>query len=490
MSTVTEIAPNVMTYRLLIIDDNVAIHNDFNKIFAQDEGLSELDDLASALFDDVESKESDEIIYELDSAYQGKEGLEKVQQALVENNPYTLAFVDMRMPPGWDGLETIERIWEVDPNLQVVICTAYSDYSWSEIFDRLGQSDRLLILKKPFDNAEVCQMAAAMCEKRRLYGESEMRLEEMEEAVWERTDELRKSIAEKERDSLNLQKTLGELKNVQATLLHAEKLASIGQLAAGIAHEINTPVQFVGDNIRACAEMFEDTKQILSAYQLFVANLEKEEKYQSQIETIHQLEQKYDLEYICEEMPIASSQSLNGVERVRTIVKAMKDFSHGGLLDEAVSFDLNAALQSTLIVARNELKYIANIETNFGDIPDLTGYPSELNQVFLNLFVNAAHAIEEKQSQEMGVIKIETKLYGNCVIVSVSDTGCGIPDDVKNKIFDPFFTTKEVGKGSGQGLAIAHNIVIEKHGGKIEVDSVKGEGTTFHLYLPLEVKGK
>ncbi len=476
-----------LTYRILIIDDNVAIHDDFRKIFTRDNQLLELDKLASSLFDDHENNKVNETTYEIESAYQGEEGFEKVQQAIADNNPYTLAFVDMRMPPGWDGLETIERIWKVDPHLHIVICTAYSDYSWSEIFDRLGQSDKLLILKKPFDNAEVCQMAAAMCEKRRLYSESVTRLEDMEDAVWDRTDELRTIIAVKERDALKLQKTLQTLKQVQATLLHAEKMASIGQLAAGIAHEINTPVQFVGDNIRACVEMFEDMKIILAAYQAFIAELEKEECYQSQIEAIHQVEQEYELDYICEEMPLASSQSLDGVERVRSIVKAMKDFSHGGILDEPVSFDLNNALESTLTVARNELKYAANIETDFGEIPTLSGYPNELNQVFLNLFVNGAHAIEELKRNELGTIHVQTKVDGMCVVVSISDTGCGMSEEVKSKMFDPFFTTKEVGKGSGQGLAIAHNIVVEKHGGKIVVDSTEGEGTTFHVYLPMEL---
>lgn len=486
MSSAVKEAEKNMTYRILAIDDNVAIHNDFKKIFSRDELLSELDDLASTLFDDVETNNVDETIYEIDSAYQGEEGYEKVKKALQEDNPYVLAFVDMRMPPGWDGLETIERLWEVDPDLHIIICTAYSDYSWTEIFDRLGQSDRLLILKKPFDNAEVCQMAAAMCEKSRLGMEAKIQFEDLEKAIWERTDALRNIIAEKDRDAISLQKTLQELKQVQATLLHADKLASIGQLAAGIAHEINTPVQFVGDNISACAEMFDDMKNILSAYQTLISELEKEECYQPQVESIRQVEQQYDLEYICEEMPLASSQSLDGVERVRTIVKAMKDFSHGGILDEKVEFDLNNAIDSTLTVARNELKYVANIETDYGDIPTISGYPNELNQVFLNLFVNGAHAIEEKSSDEMGTIRIQTRIDGLCIIISVSDTGCGMSEEVKNKMFDPFFTTKEVGKGTGQGLAIAHNIVVEKHGGRIEVESIEGEGTTFHIYLSLE----
>ena len=481
----------IAKHKILIIDDNTAIHSDIRKIFTRNEELADLDALTAELFDENDSRSADVIHYELDSAYQGKEGFEKVREACRENSPYTLAFVDMRMPPGWDGLETIERIWEVDPDLHIIICTAYSDYSWQELFDRLGQSDRLLILKKPFDNAELCQMAAAMCEKRRLFGQAQMRLDEMDVIIQERTRELQHAIKEKDRDAQELKQALQELQQAQATLLHVDKLASVGQLAAGIAHEINTPVQFVGDNIRACSEMFEDVFQILLAYQSFIAELEEQELYQEQIRSIRDTEAQLDLDYIREEVPLASSQSLDGVERVRTIVKAMKEFSHGGgVFDEPVSFDLNAALESTLTVARNELKYVAHVETEYNSVPPLNGFPNELNQVFLNLLINAAHAIEARLDQGMGVIHVETAVEAGSAVIQIRDTGCGMSAEVKKKIFDPFYTTKEVGKGTGQGLSIAHSIVVEKHGGRIEVESIEGTGTTFLIYLPLDGIGQ
>ncbi|MCA8987646.1 MAG: hypothetical protein KDA78_08410 [Planctomycetaceae bacterium] len=479
------------TYRLLVIDDNEAIHNDFKKIFKRDDSASELDNLALELFGDDTQTQKDEVIFEMDHALQGEEGFHKVVESLKEDNPYSMAFVDMRMPPGWDGLETISKIWEVDPGLHVVICTAYADYSWQEIFDRLGQSDRLLILKKPFENAEVCQMASAMCEKRRLYISDRHHIEEMEQLVIERTAEVMEAKLESDKKANDLRKALNELKQVQSTLLHAEKLASVGQLAAGIAHEINTPVQFVGDNIRACSDMFDDVMAIMSQYQALLQKLENDSLFPEDTKAIRDLEQNYDLEYISEEVPLATTQSLEGVDRVRTIVKAMKDFSHGGALDEATSFDLNEALQSTLIVARNELKYVANVEADLGDVPCIEGYPSELNQVFLNLFINAAHTIEDKKlnhgGPDMGTIVVSTRVEGEEVMISIRDSGCGITEAVKKKMFDPFFTTKEVGKGTGQGLAITHNIVVKKHQGRIEVDTVLGEGTTFRLYLPLSV---
>ncbi len=477
----------VTRYKILVIDDNVAIHNDFQKIFSRNDELSELDDLAAALFDEESISQDITIHYDLDSAYQGEEGYKKVLEAQKENKPYALAFVDMRMPPGWDGLETIERIWNIDPDLHIIICTAYSDYSWKEIFERLGQSDRLLILKKPFDNAELCQMTAAMCEKRRLFGQAQLRLEEMEAVVQERTWELQTAIDQKDLDARELAQALQELQQAQATLLHVDKLASVGQLAAGIAHEINTPVQFVGDNIRACSEMFGDVLNILSAYESLINDLETETDIPARIACIQGLESQYDLDYIKEEIPLACSQSLDGVERVRTIVKAMKEFSHGGnVLNEPVEFSLNAALESTLTVARNELKYVANVDTDFGEIPSMRGYPNELNQVFLNLFVNAAHAIEAKQNREFGTITVKTESNGEFAIITISDTGCGMTEEVRKKIFDPFFTTKEVGKGTGQGLAIAHNIVVKKHKGRIDVNSAEGEGSAFRIYLAIK----
>lgn len=491
MSTVTEPSntdgTQMTQYKILIIDDNTAIHKDIRKIFARNEELAELDLLSADLFGDRKPETKQEIHYELDSAYQGEEGYEKVLKAREENSPYTLAFVDMRMPPGWDGLKTIERIWDVDPDLHIIICTAYSDYAWQDLFDRLGQSDRLLILKKPFDNAELCQMAAAMCEKRRLFGQAQLRLDEMDAVIQERTRELQQAMSEKDRDAQELKQALQELQQAQATLLHVDKLASVGQLAAGIAHEINTPVQFVGDNIRACSEMFDDVLQILAAYQGLLTELDGQGLCQEQIDVIRETETRFDLEYIREEVPLASSQSLDGVERVRTIVKAMKEFSHGGgILDEPVMFDLCAALESTLTVARNELKYTARVETSFGTVPSLRGYPNELNQIFLNLLINAAHAIEEKQEQELGLIQVQAQVEGKFAVIQISDTGCGMSEDIRKKIFDPFFTTKEVGKGTGQGLAIAHNIIVDKHHGRIEVKSIEGAGTTFRISLPLE----
>ena len=177
--------------RVIVIDDNESIHLDYRKILCGDGSSEALDKLEAAIFDteDPANKMAD-IVYQIDSAYQGQEGLAKVEAAVEKGEPYALAFVDMRMPPGWDGLETIERLWNIDPDLQIVICTAYSDYSWQDIRDRLGQSDQLLLLKKPFDNAEVCLLAIAMTDKWRVTKQANIRLEELKTLVDTRTTEL------------------------------------------------------------------------------------------------------------------------------------------------------------------------------------------------------------------------------------------------------------------------------------------------------------
>ena len=229
--------------RLLIIDDNHSIHDDFCKILKPEiANRGALDASELALFGDQTNSFGNHG-FEIDSAFQGQEGLAHVQESVKSSRPYAMAFIDVRMPPGWDGIETTAKIWEIDPELQVVICTAYSDYSWGEMIARIGQSDRLVILKKPFDNIEVLQLANALTEKWRLLQRAKLRMDGLEEMVGKRTLELTRANeklqgdivwrqgAEKQRDSMEIQ------------LRHAQKLESIGQLAAGIAHEINTPTQ-------------------------------------------------------------------------------------------------------------------------------------------------------------------------------------------------------------------------------------------------------
>ena len=273
---------------------------------------------------------------------------------------------------------------------------------------------------------------------------------------------------------------------LEGQLAEAQKLESIGQLAAGVAHEINTPTQYVWDNIRFLDQSCADLQGLLTS--CVALSTAQGEARDGLVDEIRGLVDDVDLEFLLEEMPRAILQSEEGIGRISKIVGAMKEFSHPGH-ESKVPNDLNRAIESTATVARNEWKYVAELELDLAsDLPLVPCLPSELNQVILNLVVNAAHAIEEKNRDEpeaKGRIEIGTRLEGDEAVIWISDDGGGIPSEVAGKVFDPFFTTKEVGVGSGQGLAIAHSIVAVKHGGKIGFDSVEGEGTTFTIRLPL-----
>lgn len=271
-------------------------------------------------------------------------------------------------------------------------------------------------------------------------------------------------------------------------LKQAQKLEAIGQLAAGIAHEINTPTQFVGDNICYLQDSFEDIRKLCQAYSALVQSVAGDSTYTDQTTKIQALEQEIDLEFLFEDIPASISQSLEGTSRIRDIVKAMKEFSHPGSSSKE-HIDLNHAIASTITVARNEWKYVAEVTTEFAEnLPTVKVLPGEFNQVILNILVNAAHAIDEQRkksgSDQLGEIKIRTAQENDSILISISDTGGGIPDEIKDRVFDPFFTTKEVGKGTGQGLAIAYSVIVDKHAGQISMETSKGKGTTFLIRLP------
>lgn len=272
---------------------------------------------------------------------------------------------------------------------------------------------------------------------------------------------------------------------LEMQLMQARKLESIGQLAAGIAHEINTPAQYVGDNIRFFQEAAAGFLEAMDAYQKYVSTLPANVQGASSMESLKKTIEDIDLEFLVEETPAAIAQSLDGIERISKIVLAMKDFSHPGTEKMTVN-DINKALQSTITVASNEWKYIATVETDLAtDIPFVPCFIGELNQVFLNLIINAAHAINAAKRDE-GKISIRTYLETPYLAIEVNDNGCGIPEDIKNKIFDPFFTTKPVGRGTGQGLAMAFNTIVEKHKGQLLVESIEGVASTLKILLPLQ----
>lgn len=277
-----------------------------------------------------------------------------------------------------------------------------------------------------------------------------------------------------------------ERQEFEVQLRQAQKLESIGQLAAGIAHEINTPTQYIGDNTLFLKESFDGLFKIINQYRELATSTKTHSSTDTQLKAIETAVEEIDLDYLLGEIPKAIEQSLEGIERVSKIVRAMKDFSHPNSAQKS-HVDINQSIDSTVMVARNEWKYVATLETRFEkDLPPVACLPGEFNQVILNLIVNAAHAIGDvvRGTEQKGVITISTASIGDSVEIRISDTGTGIPKAAQARMFEPFFTTKEVGRGTGQGLAISRSVIVDKHGGAITFETEEGKGTTFIIRLP------
>lgn len=284
------------------------------------------------------------------------------------------------------------------------------------------------------------------------------------------------------RDLTSRRRAEREQEKLQSQLLHAQKLESVGQLAAGIAHEINTPTQFIGSNMEFIEDAVSDLNGFVTTVKGVMVTAPKEIR-----EILEVALEDADWEFLAEELPLAVSQCREGVHRVTSIVRAMKEFSHPGSKQMELH-DLNRIIRTTVTVARNEWKYVSEVDLDLDPkLPHIQLLGDEMGQVILNMLVNAAHAIADKLGDnpegEKGVIRIATRMVDDEVEMCLSDTGAGMSEDVQARIFDPFYTTKAVGKGTGQGLAIAHD-VVDKHGGVIRVESVEGEGTTFRIFLP------
>jgi PAS domain S-box-containing protein len=275
-----------------------------------------------------------------------------------------------------------------------------------------------------------------------------------------------------------------ERNQLEIELRHAQKLESVGRLAAGIAHEINTPIQFVGNNLEFLDGAFNDLLALCRAYRSVCDQLATQMS-EEQRTLLSEAEETADLDYVRDYIPRSIASTREGIGRVAKIVQSMKAFAHPDR-GERTTADINAALLSTITVAGSELRPVAEVETDLAPLPAVPCYLSDVNQVFLNLLVNAAHAVGDvmKKTGEKGVIRVKTAVDGDQVVISISDSGTGIPADIRDRIFDPFFTTKEVGKGTGQGLALART-VVDKHRGTLSFETEMGRGTTFHLRLPL-----
>ena len=306
------------------------------------------------------------------------------------------------------------------------------------------------------------------------------RVSELERIVEEKTLEL-------ERRNQEVKGIFDALNMIQGELLQAQKLESIGRLASGVAHEINTPVQFIGDSVHFLDSGLTDLLGLVAAL-LNSAHLVSsgQANFQDFGAEIEEITKKFDYKYLVKNLPQSVERAIEGLQRVDVIVRSMKAFAFP---DQKVvsAMDINGGLTATVGIARNEYKYVAEVELDLGDIPMVDGYLGEMNQVFLNLIVNAAHAIGDvyKRTDEKGLISIRTRRDGDDVVIEISDSGSGIPAYVQSYIFDPFFTTKELGKGTGQGLAISRQVVTQKHNGEIWFTTKQDTGTTFFIRLPI-----
>ncbi len=272
----------------------------------------------------------------------------------------------------------------------------------------------------------------------------------------------------------------------QQMILH-EKLASIGLLAAGIAHELNNPINFVKINFTTLKEAVSDFQEMLKEYRKVIKKFEEGSGATVELQAMHQMEQYLAIDTLFKDIAEIFMESQRGFERITGIIASMRNFSFRHAIDERVMFDINHGIRDALTIARNEYRNCAEIETSLEELPLIPCNPEQINQVFLNLIVNSAHAISSVERSSPGKISIHTWLDDSNVYCSVADDGPGIPHEVRNRIFDPFFTTKEPGKGTGLGLSISYDIVVNKHGGTLSVDCPDEKGTVFTISLPLTV---
>ncbi|WP_421375771.1 histidine kinase [Paraburkholderia sp. DD10] len=286
-------------------------------------------------------------------------------------------------------------------------------------------------------------------------------------------EERRRGQVELEREKEAQRRLIDQLADAHVKLLQSEKLASIGQLAAGVAHEINNPIGFVDSNLGTLKKWVRSLLDVMALQDSLLTGLDPESRAR-----LDKARKDADLEYLIEDISVLIDESIEGTSRVRRIVQDLRDFSRAGSEDWCV-VDLHAGLEATLNVVRNEMKYKAEVVKDYGDLPSIECMPSQINQVLMNLLVNATQAISER-----GTIMIRTRRDGDGVSIAIADTGIGMSAEVQAKIFDPFFTTKPVGQGTGLGLSVSYGIV-EKHGGRIAVESKPGEGACFTVWLPL-----
>ena len=379
------------------------------------------------------------------------------------------------------GIATVETRWLAKDGriLDILLSCVPTDGNDAGNAVTLAASDITRQKKIELENAKIVQsLGNVIADRTQWLNENNLRLEEEVEKRIGTENLLRASKKE-------LESTVRQLRATQSQIIQTEKMASIGQLAAGVAHEINNPTAFVNSNLGTMSEYQKDLIRLLQSYEHTFSHLDAlrqsinmPESALAAIAQSQKLAKEIDLEFIKEDFSDLIEESLEGTERIKKIVADLKDFAHPGKKG-CVETDINLGLDSTINIVWNEIKYKSKLEKDYGPLPPVYCHSQHINQVFMNMLLNAAQAIEKD-----GLIAIRTRHIDEEVVVQISDNGCGIPDEIQSQIYDPFFTTKDIGQGTGLGLSMSYSI-IEKHQGRIEIDSRVGKGTTFRVYLPI-----
>jgi two-component system, NtrC family, sensor kinase len=438
--------------RILLVDDNEVLLADYRKILEPPRRAAldlELDELEALATGGVSVRPSRPVRphYDLTAVNQGDAALVAVDAARASGRPYSVVFLDVRMPPGIDGVETAARLWREHPDLEIVLCSAHNDYSWDDLTRALGQTDHLLVLRKPFDAIEVRQLAASLTEKwvrgRRLV----QHIKELDTAI---QAEVEARIAERAQH--------------ESEMRRRERLQVLGRLAAGLVHEISTPAQLASNSLEVIKEIGGD----LSA---FAAG----------DHTIDVIGSTTELAQVTAGADLAIGRIHALIQRYRAQVRREPDQA---FKPSNVDHEVRAAVA----LAHGEYRHDAELTVSLAELPLVECDPADISQAVLNLLINAAHAIREIRggAGPLGQIAITTRVDGAHVEIAVADTGTGIKPEHRDRIFEPFFTTKPIDQGTGQGLAIVHACVVDRHRGILTFDTEVGRGTTFCIRLPIK----
>ncbi len=404
----------------------------------------------------------------------------KFRVAVAQDGRTALTYMETRQPdlvlldvmmPGMDGYEVC-RIIKADPltrDVPVLFITALTDVENKLRGFEAGGED---YITKPFIKEEVLARV-------RVFSERQRSRQEMK-AANERLADWNKSLEQA------VKKRTLALEKMQSRVVMQEKMASIGQLAAGIAHELNNPINFIYTNFVTLEENVKGIKSILEDYHGLRDMIGDSEKAQTIVAGIREKEEGIRLDFILKDLSVLFNETREGFKRTSWIINSMRNFSRSDQAGDFSPFDLNKGIEDTLVIARNEYKYHCAVVRDLSKLPPIQGIPQQINQVLLNLIVNAAQAIKSQEREDKGGIRISTCVQENMVCCQISDDGPGIPEDLVTRIFDPFFTTKEVGQGTGLGLSIAYDIIVNRHKGQLGLEKSEPGNTTFRVCLPVD----